>query len=81
MERAETREQIQTEKTEDGKRQMALMTMRLMKYLEEIFEENTVKSQAGGRIITDRKQRAKENEKRRALGIKDGGGSGMTMSL
>ncbi|MBQ3905374.1 MAG: hypothetical protein II743_01265 [Lachnospiraceae bacterium] len=81
VERAETREQIQTEKTEDGKRQMALMTMRLMKYLEEIFEENTVKSQAGGRIITDRKQRAKENEKRRALGIKDGGGSGMTMSL
>ncbi|MBR3510335.1 MAG: hypothetical protein IKO03_16375 [Lachnospiraceae bacterium] len=53
--------------------QLTFMATRLLKHLQKTFADKTMRSRSGARMIAEGKQRAKELEKMRALGIKDEG--------
>lgn len=58
-------------KREPTPAQMTYMVTRLLKHLQKTFTDKTMKSKSGARMIAEGKQRAKELEKMRTLGIKD----------
>ena len=78
----EASERLKTERAQPTEKEASLgrkafLVTKLLKYVEKTFTDKTMRSRSGARMIAESKQVAKELEKKRALGIKDGGPESM----